>query len=484
MSELEVWLDDVPVGLLYRGLPRGKPRGGASSRGDEEAPQPREARARRDALRYLDDWQRADQACTLGPTLPFLRPLDDEDAHSLALHRYFEHLLPEGDRRDQAARAVGVSPSDPFGLLLSPGAETAGAVRLVSARHDRSSPLQAYRPLPRAEVSERLRQRDRSPFAVWDGRLRHCLSGAQDKLAIYVDPGAAADGGDQWLLVDGPGLASTHLLKPAPGAEALAPLPFNELFCMRLAHRVGLPVAKVALASVPEPVLLVERFDRQRLADGRVSRLHVIDGAQALGLAVNGKRERAGRIDSVDGIGCVDGGDGRVERRIHGATLPDLFRLLDGSTMALADRRTLLNWVIFQLLIGNGDAHAKDLSFHVGPGGLRVAPAYDLVSTRALGQAPSMAMAIGDRFDPDEVTAADWAEFAQRCGLRPRSLAQQLAHLAKAVLDAAPTLSADLVGLVPRPVSQSILDVIVPTCERQLALAPLIPKVQLEPATP
>jgi serine/threonine-protein kinase HipA len=59
----------------------------------------------------------------------------------------------------------------------------------------------------------------------------------------------------------------------------------------------------------------------------------------------------------------------------------------------------LLNWVLFQLLIGT---HGKNISFFVGPGGIVMAPAYDLLCLDMYAGTydRDLAMAVGDVFRP------------------------------------------------------------------------------------
>ena len=46
-------------------------------------------------------------------------------------------------------------------------------------------------------------------------------------------------------------------------------------------------------------------------------------------------------------------------------------------------RLQLFDWLLFNVLIGNGDNHLKNISFGVDSGGIHIAPAYDLLSTCA-----------------------------------------------------------------------------------------------------
>lgn len=189
---------------------------------------------------------------------------------------------------------------------------------------------------------------------------------------------------------------------------------------MRLAKAVGLSVADVQLHHVPEPVLSITRFDRRYLPEG-VARLNIIDGCQALGLTALAKYERPY-------------GSGRDVKDIRtGASLPQLFRLLDQTERPAVERLALLRWAIFQVLIGNTDAHAKNLSFFNRHSGLSLAPAYDLVAGLVYADMPiedSMAMAIGDAFTLNEVSTYEWANMAVQCGLPPALVQKELFSLA------------------------------------------------------
>jgi hypothetical protein len=119
-------------------------------------------------------------------------------------------------------------------------------------------------------------------------------------------------------------------------------------------------------------------------------------------------------------------GSGRDVKDIRdGASLPALFALIDRhATTPARDRLILVRWTIFQALIGNADAHAKNLSFFFDTDGLRLAPAYDLISSLVYeGVDHTLAMAIGDEFDPRVLAPYDWASFAAREHL-PRVIRQ------------------------------------------------------------
>lgn len=259
------------------------------------------------------------------------------------------------------------------------------------------------------------------------------------------------------------------IVKPAPVSPHLSGLPGNEFMCMQLARRVGLPVAQTRLVHVPEPVLLVQRFDRREDVQ-RVHRLHVIDACQALGLSVAMKYERPY-------------GDGVDVRNIRdGVTHRKLFGLLTHSPQPARDRQALLDWAIFQVLIGNTDAHGKNVSFFCSGAGLQLAPAYDMVCTKALGDpqlSDTYAMAIGDAFSEAELSPFEWASFAGECGLPIKAVARRLALLAARVVEALPGVRADARKAgVPDAVADAVAAQVADCCAMQAAMVPKMARIR------
>jgi serine/threonine-protein kinase HipA len=381
-----------------------------------------DAASNRYAFVYAPEWVTHAERFALAPSVPLERT-DTDELHSAAVRQFFENLLPEGTALDAAAQTYKVSKANTPALLVALGCEMAGAVSVHVEGVDPATLPELRRRLPMAELSERIRGRNVQPFAAWDGRVRLSVAGYQDKVAVLID-------GDDWCFVDGGRLASTHLVKPEPVREELAGLTTNEYFCLELARSVGLPVAESRLVHVPEPVLVVKRFDRQFDAGG-VARRHVIDGCQALGLPVALKYERAY-------------GPGRdVAHLRDGASYPKLFALLqEHAARPLMERRALLVLAIFDVLIGNVDAHAKNVSFYASRAGLSLAPAYDLVSRHGFEAAidTSYALAIGDAFSSEELAPLEWAQFARVAGFTPRLVAAELGRLADAVASTLPSV--------------------------------------------
>jgi serine/threonine-protein kinase HipA len=414
---------------------------------------------------YTKEWlDRADRF-PLSAHIPLVSKVpENPDVSSTHVRQFFENLLPEGSALDVAAAAAKISKFNVAGLLAVLGRETAGALRILPDGFEPPANHSNRRLLTREELSTRIRARPFEPFSIWDGKLRLSIAGFQDKVAVHSES-------EQWFLVESEQLASTHILKPEPVSSVLQGLASSEFFSMRLATAVGIRTAAVELLQVPERVLKVTRFDRKTAPFG-VQRIHVIDGAQALGVSAGAKYERPY-------------GSGRDVKNIRdGASLPRLFDLLQESAQPLLERRALLRWAIFQVLIANADAHAKNLSFYSSSQGLSLAPAYDLVSvhgfeSNALDR--SYAMAIGDAFSAEELSPFDWALFAERCKLPKALVARELAMLSDQVRGSLAALGIATVaeGAEPSVISRLIAG-IARECDRQKNLAPNIARVSLD----
>ena len=387
-----------------------------------------EGRDDRWRLSYAGHWVSDAQSYPLSPALPLTR--QPADLPSASIKRFIEHLLPEGRALDVAVAYNGLDRTNLFGLIWALGAETAGALRFTG---DAEAALPVGEPVlrevSRQELEQRIGERDHLPLTVWDGRVRMSVAGLQDKLLVYLD--RPLNDGGRLFLVDGPRLASTHILKPDTGNPKTPHLAVNEHFCMSLARRMGLPAAEVGLLRTPRPVLVVRRFDRAVEVDHgppRVHRRHIIDACQACDLPVAYKYERyLGNAPAVQHIR-------------DGMSFERLFGCAGLAANTAAARLALLRWALFQFLIGNSDAHGKNFSFFVHPGGLlEPAPWYDLVSVLQYdGLDTELAMAFGDVFGHAEVSPFALADFAARCGINRKLMRREGQRLAKlAVTEAA-----------------------------------------------
>ena len=240
------------------------------------------------------------------------------------------------------------------------------------------------------------------PLLVVEDELRLSLAGAQNKLPVYCD-------GTQLFLPRG-GAPSSHILKP--GVTGYDHMPINENFCMKVAAACGLPIPNSDVLLEPTPVYLVQRYDRVRTENGDLTRVHQIDFCQALNLPSHEKYEHEG-----------------------GPNLAACFQVLGQySAQPAKDRLNLISWTIFNFLIGNADAHAKNLSLLITHGGIALAPFYDLVSTVVYPDLTGkLALGIGGENRPEWIQKRHWDDFAKISGANPRIVWRQLAVLAERV---------------------------------------------------
>ena len=322
MSRLAVWIYGLRIGLLSR------------SRG---------------ALQF-EYSQEALERGVGRPLLSVSMPTRSRPYRGEAPRAFFGGLLPEGEARRLIAYDFGIDEHDVLGLLAAIGRDCAGALVIIPE----GEPLTGDglpEPITDTQVADRLRNLRFAPLGV-DQRVRVSLAGMQEKLLL-----SAISGGSWGLPVEG--APSTHIVKPAHPllADSIA----NEAFCMNVARHLGIRAARVDIRRFDGiPALVIERYDRSP-TDGRqpVLRVHQEDLGQAHALDPQRKYEERGGPSlrrCAQTIQLWARGSGELER--------------------------LLDIVILNVLVGNADAHAKNLSLlHAVGGQVRLAPAYDVMAT-------------------------------------------------------------------------------------------------------
>src|SRR3546814_16009791 len=84
---------------------------------------------------------------------------------------------------------------------------------------------------------------------------------------------------------------------------------------MRLARRMGLTVPDVSRRYVPEPLYMIERFDRS-LGPAGMKRLHAIEACQLLTLARNFKYQQ-GSLEFLATIASMSSNNLQTRRRLY-----------------------------------------------------------------------------------------------------------------------------------------------------------------------
>lgn len=360
---------------------------------------------------YTPDWLSQIDAVALSASLPLqAAPFDDRKTRP-----FFAGLLPEGQMRRLIAQQFQVSGQNDFALLDHIGGECAGAVTFlepgrvlpVPTRHDEVQWLSDH------EVVSLLDELPRRPMLAGKDGLRLSLAGAQDKLPVVFD------GSRIGLPLNG--TPSSHILKPA--IHAVEDSVINERFCMALAAAMQIKPAESKIHWVLErSFLLVKRYDRLVDTQGNLQRLHQEDFCQALGVVPEMKYQNEGGPDLSQ---CFD-----LVRSATRPSAPQILRLLD--------------YVIFNALIGNHDAHAKNFSLLYSGKAPVLAPLYDSLSTAVYPTlTQKMAMKIGSKYKFSEVQARHWEQFAEGVGFTKAQAKRRILELAKLLPATARGLQSD-----------------------------------------
>jgi len=348
---------------------------------------------------YVSDWLNTSNSIPLSQSLP----LQSEAFDDRATRPFFAGLLPEGDKRKLIAQALHVSRHNDFALLDGIGGECAGAVTLLEPgqmpqaqdKHD------LVRWLDEVELLRLHDEMPKRPMLAGEEGLRLSLAGAQDKLPVVAE-------GDRigLPLFNSP---SSHILKPA--IAGVAGSVFNEGFCLALANALKLDTAKAEIRRISDRhYLLVERYDRQVTADGGLMRLHQEDFCQALAVAPEYKYQNEGGPDLSQAFELV--------RRATRPSAPQILKLLD--------------FAIFNAMVGNHDAHGKNFSLLYTTQGIVLAPFYDVLSTAVYPNlTDKMAMKIGGKYRFTEVQLRHWERFATEAGLSPAQVKKRILNIAK-----------------------------------------------------
>ena len=340
-------------------------------------------------------------------------PIRPEPFDDRASRPFFAGLLPEGGKRKQIAKTLQVSAQNDYALLESLGGECAGAVTLLEPGQTppASDAPPEVRWLDSKQLLQVLDEMPLRPMRAGDEGLRLSLAGAQDKLPVVLD----TDGLRTGLPLNGS--PSTHILKPPiAGVDGSV---FNEAFCMALAGAIKLDVARTQIQTIVDGAqqrhyLLVERYDRH---NGLLrQRLHQEDFCQALAIVSEHKYQNEG-----------------------GPGLTQAFALLRSATRPSAPQTLkLLDFVVFNALIGNHDAHGKNFSLLYTPAGVVLTPLYDALCTAVYPQlTEKMAMKIGSKYKFSEVMGRHWEQFATDAVLSPAQVKKRIVDIARRLPDLA-----------------------------------------------
>lgn len=293
--------------------------------------------------------------------ISLIMPRTQEVYYHKETFAFFENLLPEGDVLKLIAKSKGVSQNNPFSLLRVIGDDCAGAIHL----HENEPNIGPQLPTAISDVDFNNIINDTSGArSLYHKDMRLSLAGAQDKTTIIMQ--------DDKFYAPNFFYPSTHIIKF--DNPHFTDVLYNELFCTTLAERLGLPVSKMELISKTKlPYLLIERFDRIQ-DNERIIRVHQEDFCQLLTVSSKNKYQNEG-----------------------GPSFHNIVMTIDKLSTQRADTLMIAKILVFNVLIGNCDYHAKNLAILHSTKALT--PFYDLVSTIIYEQlTTNMAMAINKKY--------------------------------------------------------------------------------------
>ncbi|HAJ46443.1 MAG TPA: kinase [Alphaproteobacteria bacterium] len=367
---------------------------------------------------YAKRWLEAETSRPLSASLP----LRAEPFKRREWRPFFAGLLPEQDQRKGAARALGISEDNDYALLDALGGDVAGALTLLPPGQSPSNlqPSSEHKLLTEAETYDLLQEMAKRPLLAGTEGLRLSLAGAQSKLPVCIVSGKIA--------LPRTGEPSTHILKP-PILDFPATTE-NEAFCLSLAKACDLSVATARPAAAQGlTFLLVKRYDRS------VNMTH-LGTAGRNGEAYRVSCTRIHQEDFCQGLGVspekkysADGGPG----------FKQCFELVGRMTAVPAkEAQKLLDAALFNLIIGNCDAHGKNFSLLYTEQGAVLAPLYDLLSTVVYpGLSHRLAMKIGGDAVLEEMTERTWERFAKDIGMTAPFVRRRAGEMAALASDQA-----------------------------------------------
>jgi serine/threonine-protein kinase HipA len=290
---------------------------------------------------------------------------------------FFSNLLPEGALRELLARQIGVKAEREPYLIAFVGEDLPGAVRVVVDD----------------ETGEVATDEESEPRDQTTEVLKFSLAGVQLKLSAIRAAGRG-------LTIPAHGRGGDWIVK-LPDTR-YRDVPENEWAMMTLARAAGLRAAEVELVPVSEihglpaeievspgvNALAVRRFDRAPTGD----RIHIEDFAQVLNVRPSYRlKYRSANFETL----------ARIVEKVATKSIDEFVRRL-----------------VFNIAIGNGDAHIKNWSlWYEDPMRASLAPAYDLVSTIQYIHHDDLGLNLGKSKAFSDVTAATFARLKDKAEL-------------------------------------------------------------------
>lgn len=344
-------------------------------------------------------------------------PKREEPFSATQTKNYFEGLLPEGFTRRTVAQWMHVNENDYLSILHGLGRECLGAIQISTEDEVLKA---SYEAIAQDEIRA-LAEEGVSKSAEIITRAHLSLAGASGKAGLYYDKD-----NDRWYIPRGTA-PSTHIVKQSH--IRLYDIVTNEQLSLLTARSCGIDIPDSFIVNTGsgednEILFATARFDRawsdsSQIIDGipAPNRRHQEDFAQANGIPASEK----------------------YEKKPSGYMRMMFETLRRYSSDPIQDQLKLWDIIVFNYLIGNTDAHIKNSSLLYGADmrSLRLAPAYDLVSTTVYEQSTrEMAFYIGEDLLIDEITRSSFQSAAREIGISEKMALERFDHMRDKIVSA------------------------------------------------
>lgn len=365
---------------------------------------------------YNEAWARSRDAFPISVRMP----LSDLRYGPEVVYPWFMNLLPEGNALQQVGHLLRVGEADVFGMLHEMGRDLPGALDIRPSAYSGTGAEPGRRKFTDAELADVLRSLPDHPLLAGEDGVHMSVAGAQHKLpVIRFRDGSIGIGLN--------GTPSTYILKPE--SKHFHSSVENEAFCLRLAAAAGLPAARATMHRTEDvSYLLVERYDRRRNTERRIRRIHQEDLCQATGFAPYLKYEWNGEVAK------------------HGPTLKACMDALGATSAPAPNKIRFLDYMVFNVLCGNVDAHSKNYSILIEDGAaISMTPIYDVMNGDIYENVTrNLAMKIAGKQRGGYIYGRHWDRFAEENGLSATAVRQRVRRLSETVLRVLPEVIAEM----------------------------------------
>lgn len=330
------------------------------------------------------------------------RGRDWRPSQRIALPTWFSHLLPEGYLRSAVSAAIGVNAAREFLLLVRIGEEDLpGAVRVILSEDE--GPVKPESADYNLHYSEKEAE---------DPILKFSLAGLQPKFSVLLDP-------ERGLTIPARGQAGDWILKLPDGRVGFDGVPEAEYASLELARQVGINVPPTQLVDISQ-IDGLPRWARTR-------------AGQAFAINRFDRTPDGGRVHAEVLAQVLEVPTGNEKLKYIRANFETVASIV-GGLCGLDAVEEVIDRLVFNVLIGNGDAHLKNWAITY-PDGITPAlsPAYDILPTVLYIPDDDLGLKLDSSRKFVSVTVNSFDRLASRVGLEVREARRRVLNMVEAV---------------------------------------------------